>query len=159
MQLARLRCWPRSQRLRFFPERVFQQAVALSKPLVHRRGRISLSSASYNFTMPPSQQHASPKSKVLVMGSGNFGSCLADHLGDSDHHVLLWSRSKEIVQHFNVHHKNPKYLTDHYFPACIQAIGPDLPSAEVLEGRDVLIFAIPTEALRYSAGYLRYCEV
>jgi hypothetical protein len=36
-----------------------------------------------------------PKSKIAVFGAGNFGSCLADHLGDSDHDVFLWSRDEE----------------------------------------------------------------
>lgn len=97
--------------------------------------------------MPPSQQ-TEPKSEVLVMGAGNFGSCLADHLGDSSHEVLLWSREEDVVKHFNKYHKNPKYLTDHSFPETITAIGPDLPSAEILSKIDVLLFAIPTEGLR-----------
>jgi len=83
-----------------------------------------------------------------VLGAGNFGSCLADHLADSDHDVLLWSRSESLVTFFNAHHKNPEYLTDHDFPKCITAIGPDLPSADLIRKVDVLLFAIPTEALR-----------
>ena len=88
------------------------------------------------------------KSKVVVLGAGNFGSCLADHLGDSEHDVILWSRSTELVDHFNKYHRNPEYLTDHDFASCIQAIGPDLPSAELLKQVDVVLFAIPTEGLR-----------
>ena len=42
-----------------------------------------------------------PKTKVCVLGAGNFGSCLADHLGDSEHEVLLWSRSVEQIEYFN----------------------------------------------------------
>ena len=90
-----------------------------------------------------------PKSKVLVLGAGNFGSCLADHLGDSEHEVLLWSRSKDLVDHFDKCHKNNQYLTDHIFPDSITAVGPDLPSADVLRSLDVVLFALPTQALRY----------
>ena len=82
------------------------------------------------------------------MGAGNFGSCLADHLGDSDHEVLLWSRSEDQVKYFNQHHRNSLYLKDHVFPDTITAIGPELPSAETLASLDVLLFAIPTEGLR-----------
>lgn len=103
----------------------------------------------FEMTSPPeSSGNNKKKSTVLVMGAGNFGSCLADHLGDSEHDVLLWSRSAPFVEHFNKHHKNPEYLTDHDFPHCIHAIGPDLPSAQTLIEVDVLLFAIPTEALR-----------
>jgi hypothetical protein len=38
--------------------------------------------------------------KILVFGSGNFGSCLADHLGDSEHEVSMWSREKSFVEYF-----------------------------------------------------------
>lgn len=87
-----------------------------------------------------------------MLGAGNFGSCLADHLGDSDHDVLLWSRSPDFVDHFNTHHRNPQYLTDHDFPGTIHAIGPDLPSTEIIKGLDVLLFALPTEALRQGSA-------
>lgn len=60
-------------------------------------------------------------------GAGNFGSCLADHLGDSEHDVFLWSRKQEVVDHFNEHHKNLEYLKDHSFSQNIKMVGPKLP--------------------------------
>ena len=87
--------------------------------------------------------------KILVFGSGNFGSCLADHLGDSEHEVSMWSREKSFVEYFNEHHKNPRYLKDHCFPSTIRAVGPDLPDANFVKQMDVLLFAIPTQGLRY----------
>lgn len=122
--------------------------------VVQHRPRTSWSACrTRSFVMPePAPQAAAPKSRVCVLGAGNFGSCLADHLGDSDHEVLLWSRSSELVQHFNAHHRNPQYLTDHEFPATIHAIGPELPDAETIKGVDVLLFALPTEALRCVAA-------
>lgn len=86
------------------------------------------------------------------MGSVNFGSCLADHLGDSDHDVLLWSRSPTFVSHFSKFHKNPQYLTDHVFPDSVEAIGPELPDEAQIRSADVLLFAIPTEGLRYACA-------
>ncbi len=88
------------------------------------------------------------KFKVLVFGAGNFGSCLADHLGDSAHDVFMWSRSKKVVDYFNTHHRNPDFLKDHVFPDTIQAVGPDFPSTEMVRGMDVLLFAIPTQGVR-----------
>jgi len=87
-------------------------------------------------------------SKVLVLGAGNFGSCLADHLADSEHAVILWSREAEVVKSLNEHHRNPKYLKDHPFPKSIVAVGPELPGRDVLRSVDVLLFAIPTAGLR-----------
>jgi hypothetical protein len=101
-----------------------------------------------NFRMPSTSP--SPKGKVLVLGAGNFGSCLADHLGDSEHEVFMWSREKSLVEYFNEHHKNPQYLKGHCFPRTVCAVGPDLPEAEFIKRMDVLLFAIPTQGLRYS---------
>jgi len=97
---------------------------------------------------------SSLKSKVLIFGAGNFGSCLADHLGDSQHDVFMWSREKTIVDHFNLHHRNLRYLTDHNFSPNIKAIGPELPDQDFLAQMDVLLFAIPTQALRFVASPL-----
>ncbi|KAF8665456.1 hypothetical protein AX16_000474 [Volvariella volvacea WC 439] len=88
------------------------------------------------------------KAKVLVFGSGNFGSCLASHLGDSQHEVYMWCREESIVKHFNTHHRNPVYLRDHIFPENITAVGPEMPSKEFMNSMDVLLFAIPTQFLR-----------
>jgi glycerol-3-phosphate dehydrogenase len=96
--------------------------------------------------------HAKPQpaapSKVLIFGAGNFGSCLASHLGDSHHDVYMWAREENIVSHFNKHKRNPVYLKDHVFPQSITAVGPEVPSKEFLEEMDVLLFAIPTQFLR-----------
>jgi glycerol-3-phosphate dehydrogenase len=94
------------------------------------------------------------KSKVLIFGAGNFGSCLADHLGDSQHDVFMWSREQTIVDHFNLYHRNLRYLTDHNFSPNIKAIGPELPDQDFLARMDVLLFAIPTQALRFVASPL-----
>lgn len=103
---------------------------------------------------PLAMYHTKPQpagpSKVLIFGAGNFGSCLASHLGDSQHDVYMWAREENIVSHFNKHKRNPVYLKDHEFPQSITAVGPALPSKEFIEGMDVLLFAIPTQFLRYA---------
>ncbi|KAF8338064.1 NAD-dependent glycerol-3-phosphate dehydrogenase [Cantharellus anzutake] len=88
------------------------------------------------------------RSRVLVLGSGNFGCCLADHLADSEHDVVLWSRNAEAVKSLNETHKHPHYLKGHTFPESIKAIGPQLPDSETLSSADVILFAIPTPGLR-----------
>ena len=104
---------------------------------------------STNFVMPESLKSSSHKARVLVFGAGNFGSCLADHLGDSAHDVFMWSRSENVVKYFNQHHRNPEFLKDHVFPDCITAVGPEFPSADVVRDMDVLLFAIPTQGVRW----------
>ncbi|KAL5533965.1 hypothetical protein ACEPAG_425 [Sanghuangporus baumii] len=121
----------------------------LTRPHHRPRPRSAMSSdrvATFDLTHSPLS--SPPKTKVCVLGAGNFGSCLADHLGDSEHEVLLWTRSVEQIEYFNLHHRNKEYLQDHVFPDTITAIGPDLPSAKTIASLDVLLFAIPTEGLR-----------
>ncbi|KAF7799293.1 hypothetical protein EIP86_010525 [Pleurotus ostreatoroseus] len=109
-----------------------------------------------NFPISPlPHSMTAEKSKVLIFGAGNFGSCLADHLGDSAHDVWLWSRIPEQVEFFNKHHRNPDVLQDHVFPDCIKAIGPEFPSEEVVQKADVLLFAIPTQGVRETLTLLK----
>jgi NAD-dependent glycerol-3-phosphate dehydrogenase N-terminus len=105
--------------------------------------RISLLS-----TMVRSKPQPAERSTVLIFGAGNFGSCLASHLGDSQHDVFMWAKEKKLVEHFNAHQRNLFYLPDHHFPKNITAVGPDLPTKEFIAKMDVLIFAIPTQFLR-----------
>jgi len=104
-------------------------------------------------SLPPTT--SSDKSKVLVFGAGNFGSCLADHLADSQHEVFVWSRSPDVVKSLNESHRNIEYLKDHVFPDTLKAIGPEFPSPEVVRSMDVLLFAIPTEGVRQTLSSLR----
>lgn len=101
--------------------------------------------------MPSSKPQPENNSKVLVFGAGNFGSCLADHLGDSEHEVYIWAREEKLVKHFNEHHYNLEYLKDHKFSENIKAVGPEFPDKELVNSVDVLLFAIPTQFLRYAS--------
>src|SRR5882757_4130519 len=113
----------------------------LRTPVAIARDRC-FSSMVYSKTQP------AQNSKVIVFGAGNFGSCLASHLGDSQHDVYMWAREERIVKYFNLHQRNPVYLKDHLFPPSITAIGPELPNNEFINNVDVLLFAIPTQFLR-----------
>jgi glycerol-3-phosphate dehydrogenase len=60
----------------------------------------------------------------------------------------MWSREAQFVEYFNEHHRNPDYLKDHQFSANIRAVGPEIPSKELMKQMDVLLFAIPTQGVR-----------
>jgi len=108
----------------------------------------------FKYTMSVSKPQPSQKSKVLIFGAGNFGSCLADHLGDSDHKVYLWAREEEVVRYFNAHHRNPRYLQGQQLSTNITAVGPELPDKDFIKDMDVLLFAIPTQFLRENLAKL-----
>lgn len=48
---------------------------------------------------------------ILVLGAGNFGTCLAQHLTYLNKKVFLWAREQTICQSINDSHINPKYLS------------------------------------------------
>jgi len=50
-------------------------------------------------------------------------------------------------------HQHSQFLKDHVFPVNMTAIGPDLPSKDVIQNVSVIIFAIPTQGLRYASDY------
>ncbi|KAG6866064.1 hypothetical protein C0991_009161 [Blastosporella zonata] len=67
----------------------------------------------------------------------------------------MWAREASIVSHFNQHHRNPVYLKDHQFPETITAVGPEMPTKELVDTMDVLLFAIPTQFLRENLRILQ----
>ena len=50
--------------------------------------------------------------KILVLGAGNFGTCLAQHLSEEGYPVTLWTRDHALADSINLNHKNYKYLND-----------------------------------------------
>eukprot|EP00013_Stygamoeba_regulata_P027375 CAMPEP_0177648136 /NCGR_PEP_ID=MMETSP0447-20121125/10670_1 /TAXON_ID=0 /ORGANISM="Stygamoeba regulata, Strain BSH-02190019" /LENGTH=353 /DNA_ID=CAMNT_0019150763 /DNA_START=57 /DNA_END=1118 /DNA_ORIENTATION=+ len=84
--------------------------------------------------------------KVLVLGSGNFGTCLADHLASLRHDVTIWCRTKEAADSINNDHKNLKYLKDvtllPNISACCEL------TKEVVAAHNVILLSIPTQHMR-----------
>ncbi|OJA16154.1 hypothetical protein AZE42_00024 [Rhizopogon vesiculosus] len=128
--------------------RITSCSVVFFRPFSQRNTHSSTSLSTPKFSMLSVPSTPPPKSKILVLGAGNFGSCLADHLGNSDHDVFMWSREAQFVEYFNKHHRNPDYLKDHHFSTNIHAVGPEIPSKESMKQMDVLLFAIPTQGIR-----------
>ncbi|MDE3268650.1 MAG: NAD(P)-dependent glycerol-3-phosphate dehydrogenase [Pseudomonadota bacterium] len=82
---------------------------------------------------------------ILILGAGNFGTCLACHLGNLGHAVLIWTRSQATVAAINEEHRNDRYLTDIQLPTNVRATS-DI--SDALAASDILLLAVPTQALR-----------
>ena len=59
--------------------------------------------------------------------------------------VLLWARDTEVVETINREHRNPRYLTEAVLPEALRATT-DL--EEALSGREMVICAVPSHAVR-----------
>jgi glycerol-3-phosphate dehydrogenase (NAD(P)+) len=84
--------------------------------------------------------------KALVLGTGNFGTCLANHLALQGHDVTIWGRSQEIADSINHKHRNPKYLEHIELDPRLKATVRLDP--EILASTEFLVLAIPTQSLR-----------
>jgi glycerol-3-phosphate dehydrogenase (NAD(P)+) len=89
---------------------------------------------------------APKKEKILVIGAGNFGTCLADHLAREGWNVDIWSRSQTIVDGINNDHKNPKYLSTITLAPSITAI--NIIDTAHLNDYNAIVVAVPMQAIR-----------
>ena len=48
--------------------------------------------------------------KCVVLGSGSWGTALAQVLCDNANDVVLWGRNNAEVDDINVNHRNSKYF-------------------------------------------------
>lgn len=82
--------------------------------------------------------------KVSVLGSGSFGTALANVLGDKNYQVYLYGRRKELINDINNYHENTEYLKG------IQ-LSPNIKGTtdieECLSNSHLIVIAIPTQNL------------
>lgn len=95
---------------------------------------------------PLSNASAHPDIEILVLGSGNFGTCLAQHLAQKGFPVKMWGRSKTIAQTINSKHINPRYLSHINLSPLLYA-STDLSESQIAATR-YLVIAVPTQSLR-----------
>ncbi|MBI1860211.1 MAG: NAD(P)-dependent glycerol-3-phosphate dehydrogenase [Deltaproteobacteria bacterium] len=82
---------------------------------------------------------------ITVLGSGSFGTALANVLADNGHNVLLWGRDRGVIAAINGEHFNPKYLKGTPLNSNIKATA-ELSLA--FTHSDTLICAIPAQKIR-----------
>lgn len=90
--------------------------------------------------------------KVTVIGAGSFGTALSVVLARAGNKVNLWAREPEIAYGINNMHQNPAYISDVTLPDSVVCFN-DL--AECVPGRDMIVFATPSHAMREVAGNVK----
>jgi glycerol-3-phosphate dehydrogenase (NAD(P)+) len=84
--------------------------------------------------------------KILVLGAGNFGTCLAQHLAEKGYQVTMWSRSEEVVSTVNTSRKNPKYLSTINLSPRLSATNNI--NEDLMKQVSVVVHATPTQTMR-----------
>ena len=87
-------------------------------------------------------------SKVSVIGAGSWGTALAILLEKNGHEVTLWSHREEEVKELAKSREHKSKLPGVQIPERIGMTG-NLESA--LQAKDVLVFAVPSVAVRSTA--------
>jgi glycerol-3-phosphate dehydrogenase (NAD(P)+) len=80
-----------------------------------------------------------------VIGSGSFGTALANSLAVTCDEVRLWGRDEALAASINTRHVNPTYLPDIPLSPRVHAT---LDLKEALEGAELVILATPSQATR-----------
>jgi len=95
--------------------------------------------------VPTSISEATPLSKVAVVGDGGWGTALALTLARSGVDVGLWGHDSDYATFMRQERTNPRYLPGFEIPRDI-TISSEL--ADLLDGAELLVSAVPTSFLR-----------
>ncbi|MBS9404357.1 NAD(P)H-dependent glycerol-3-phosphate dehydrogenase [Halomonas sp. TRM85114] len=83
--------------------------------------------------------------RVAVLGGGSFGTALASIAADNGARVCQWLRDPDLAAQINREHRNGRYLPDY---AINPAVTASTEMAVVLEGAELVLVAIPSQAFR-----------
>ena len=81
--------------------------------------------------------------KVSILGTGSFGSALANILANNGHTVVLWGILQEEIDEINNYHTNSKYFEDVKIHESVKAST----NLEIIKDSDMILFAIPSIAI------------
>ncbi len=81
--------------------------------------------------------------KVSILGTGSFGSALANILAANNHEVVLWGVNQDEVDDINLNHRNSKYFEEIRLNKTIKAST----NLDIIVNSDMILFAIPSIAI------------
>ena len=84
--------------------------------------------------------------KCCVLGTGTWGSALAQVLCDNGHQVVAYGIEESEVNDINLNHKNTRYFGDDVIFS--DAFKATLSLEEAMKDAEVYVLAVPTFAIR-----------
>lgn len=84
-------------------------------------------------------------SKFTVLGSGAWGTTMAQVLCDAGQEVLIWGRNTDVISEINTKNSNTKYLPGVSLPKEMRATN-DI--QEAFKFGEAMVLAIPAQSLR-----------
>ena len=92
--------------------------------------------------------------RISVLGTGAWGTTLAQVLVDAGHTGIMWGRNSAVVDEIANHHTNEKFLPGTYLPHSLEATT-DIKVA--LTDVDAIVIAVPAQTLRENLRAWREC--
>lgn len=89
---------------------------------------------------------------VAVIGSGSWGTALAQVAADAGANVRMWARRSEVANGINTDHANPDFLSRYELSDTISAT---TSMQEALEGADAAVMVVPSRYLRETAQKMK----
>lgn len=83
--------------------------------------------------------------QVTVLGTGAWGTTLAQVLCDAGHEVLMWGRNVDVVEEINSSRSNHKFLPGIYLPENLKAT---TDVGEAFAFGAAIVLAVPAQTLR-----------
>lgn len=83
--------------------------------------------------------------KISLLGSGQWGTALAQVLCDAGNEVLLWGRNQEVVAEINNQHRNSRSLPNVELPKTLRATNQ---ITEAFKDTEMIVLAVPAQSLR-----------
>jgi glycerol-3-phosphate dehydrogenase (NAD(P)+) len=81
--------------------------------------------------------------KIRVLGTGSWGTALAQVAADNDHDVCMWGINEAEVSDLEIHHRNSRFFGDTPVNPAVHASA-DL---SIVKDADIILAAVPTMAM------------